>query len=87
MDCVEAFVAGYTKVVPLDLAEIEALPGAALAYNVMEASYDQSILDGILQRRMLPDHAEVLKDTLETIDWQLSNLDFVAAAVLRGVSR
>jgi Ser/Thr protein kinase RdoA (MazF antagonist) len=87
MDCVEAFVAGYTKVVPLDLAEIEALPGAALAYNVMEASYDQSILDGILQRRMLPNHAEVLKDTLETIDWQLSNLDFVAAAVLRGVSR
>ena len=87
MDSVEAFVAGYTKVVPLDLAEIEALPGAALAYNVMEASYDQSIIDGILQRRMLPNHADVLKDTLHTIDWQLSNLDFVAAAVLRGVSR
>ena len=87
MDCVEAFVAGYTKVVPLDLAEIEALPGAALAYNVMEASYDQSIIDGILPRRMLPDHADVLQDTLQSIDWQLSNLDFVAAAVLRGVSR
>ena len=87
MDCIEAFVAGYTKVVHLDQAEIEALPGAALAYNVMEASYDQSILDGILPRRMLPDHPEVLKDTLETIDWQLSNLDVVAAAVLKGVRR
>ncbi|MEY3602313.1 MAG: hypothetical protein RL169_1557 [Armatimonadota bacterium] len=85
MDCVEAFVAGYTKVVPLDQTEIEALPGAALAYNVMEASYDQSIMDGILPRRMLPDHAEVLKDTLQTIDWQLSNLDAVSAAVRRGV--
>ncbi|MFN7829655.1 MAG: phosphotransferase enzyme family protein, partial [Armatimonadota bacterium] len=85
MDCVEAFVAGYTKVVPLDQTEIEALPGAALAYNVMEASYDQSIIDGILPRRMLPDHAEVLKDTLQTIDWQLSNLDVVSAAVRRGV--
>jgi Ser/Thr protein kinase RdoA (MazF antagonist) len=85
MDCVEAFLAGYTKVVPLDQTEIEALPGAALAYNVMEASYDQSIIDGILQRRMLPDHAEVLKDTLQTIDWQLSNLDAVSAAVRRGV--
>ena len=87
MDCFEAFVAGYTKVVPLDQTEIEVLPGAALAYNVMEASYDQSIMDGILPRRMLPDHGDVLKDTLQTIDWQLSNLDFVAAAVLRGVSR
>ena len=85
MDCIEAFVAGYTKVVPLDQTEIEALPGAALAYNVMEASYDQSIMDGILPRRMLPDHAEVLKDTLQTIDWQLSNLDAVSAAVRRGV--
>jgi Ser/Thr protein kinase RdoA (MazF antagonist) len=85
MDCVEAFLAGYTKVVPLDQTEIEALPGAALAYNVMEASYDQSIMDGILPRRMLPDHAEVLKDTLQTIDWQLSNLDAVSAAVRRGV--
>ena len=87
MDCIEAFVAGYTKVVHLDQAEIEALPGAALAYNVMEASYDQSILDGILPRRMLPDHPEVFKDTLETIDWQLSNLDVVADAVLKGVRR
>ena len=85
MDCVEAFVAGYTKVVPLDQTEIEALPGAALAYNVMEASYDQSIIDGILPRRMLPDHAEVLKDTLQTIDWHLCNLDAVSAAVRRGV--
>lgn len=61
------------------------MPGAVLAYNVMEASYDQSIMDGILQRRRLPDHAEVLKDTLQTIDWQLSNLDAVSAAVRRGV--
>jgi len=85
MDCVEAFVAGYTKVVPLDPKEIESLPGAVLAYNVMEASYDQSIMDGVLPRRMLPDHAEVLQDTLQTIDWQLSNLDAVPAAVRRGV--
>jgi len=87
MDCVEAFVAGYIKVTKLDQAEIEALPGAMLAYNVLEASYNQSILDGILQRRMFPDHAEVLHDTLQTIDWQLSNLDAVSAAVRRGFDR
>ena len=85
MDCVEQFVAGYSKVVPLDRTEIESLPGAVLAYNVMEASYDQSIMDGVLPRRMLPDHAEVLQDTLQTIDWQLSNLDSIPAAVRRGV--
>jgi Ser/Thr protein kinase RdoA (MazF antagonist) len=87
IDCVEAFLAGYIKVTKLDQAEIEALPGAMLAYNVLEASYYQSILDGILQRRMFPDHAEVLHDTLQTIDWQLSNLDAVSVAVRRGVSR
>jgi len=86
-DCVEAFVAGYIKVTQLDHTEIEALPGAMLAYNVLEASYNQSILDGILPRRMFPDHAEVLHDTLQTIDWQLSDLDAVSAAVRRGVSR
>jgi len=86
-DCVEAFVAGYIKVSKLDQAEIEALPGAMLAYNVLEASYNQCILDGILPRRMFPDHAEVLHDTLQTIDWQLSHLDAVSAAVQRGVSR
>ena len=85
MDCVEAFVAGYTKVVPLDRTEIESLPGAVLAYNVMEASYNQSIMDGVLTRRMFPDHAEVLQDTLQTIDWQLSNPDSISAAVRRGV--
>jgi Ser/Thr protein kinase RdoA (MazF antagonist) len=86
-DCVEAFLAGYIKVTKLDQDEIEALPGAMLAYNVLEASYNQSILDGILPRRMFPDHAEVLHDTLQTIDWQLSHLDAVSAAVRRGVSR
>lgn len=86
-DCVEAFVAGYIKVTKLDQTEIEALPGAMLAYNVLEASYNQCILDGILPRRMFPDHAEVLHDTLQTIDWQLSHLDAVSAAVHRGVSR
>jgi len=85
LDCVEAFIAGYNKVTKLDQAEIEALPGAMLAYNVLEASYNQSILDGILPRRMFPDHAEVLHDTLQTIDWQLSHLDTVSAAVQRGV--
>jgi Ser/Thr protein kinase RdoA (MazF antagonist) len=87
MDCVEAFVAGYIKVTKLDQAEIEALPGAMLAYNVLEASYNQSILDGILSRRMFPDHADVLLDTLQTIDWQLSHLDAVSAAVRRGFDR
>jgi hypothetical protein len=44
-------------------------------------------LDGILPRRMFPDHADVLLDTLQTIDWQLSHLDAVSTAVRRGVSR
>ncbi|MFM7188277.1 MAG: phosphotransferase enzyme family protein [Armatimonadota bacterium] len=85
LDCVEMFVEGYNNVTPLDRTEIEALPGAMLAYNILEASYDQSILDGILTRRLLPDHADGLKDTLQTIDWQLCHLNAVSEAVRKGV--
>lgn len=48
-------------------------------------SHQELSMDGVLQRRMLPDHAEVLQDTLQTIDWQLSNLDSIPTAVRRGV--
>lgn len=83
--CIEGFVSGYSSVSQLQHIELEALPSAILAYNVMEATYDQSILDGTLERRILPDHAETLADTLRTIEWQLSSPESVESAVERAL--
>lgn len=85
LDHIAGFVAGYHETAPLEAAEIEALPAAIAAGNVLEASYHQEILAGTLARRRLPDHKEVLADTIEAATWHLANHEAVAAAVRAGL--
>lgn len=85
LECVEYFLSGYHQVSRLSEAEVRALPGALLAQNLVEAGYDQAILDGVLERRMLPDHRAVLQDTLRTIDWQLSNHAMITRRILDAI--
>ncbi len=65
------FLQGYQKLSPLSEAELAAVPAAVIAGNVIEASYNQRILTGELDRRRLPDHEDVLRDTIEAARWQL----------------
>lgn len=74
-------VRGYQTVTPLTDRELETLPAMILACNLIEVSYDQKISDGVLERRMLPDHRETLADTIEATRWQLANYSAVEAAV------
>lgn len=66
-------ISGYQAVTALTGPELEALPALILACNLVEISYDQQIADGVLERRMLPDHHEILADTIEATRWQLAN--------------
>ena len=63
---------GYHKCNPLSPEEIEAIPAAIAAGNVLEVSYHQEVLDGTLPRRRLPDHEAVLADTVEAARWHLA---------------
>lgn len=81
LDHLAGFLIGYHKLNPLGSAEIEALPSAIAAGNVLEASYFQEIAAGTLPRRKLPDHDAVLADTVEAAGWHLANYEEVAAAV------
>lgn len=78
---IRPLINGYQGVSPLTEAELEALPAVILACNLIEVSYDQQIADGVLERRMLPDHHEALADTIEATRWQLANLGAVEDAV------
>jgi len=74
-------VRGYQSVVPLTRRELDALPGLIMACNLIEVSYEQRIADGLLERRMLPDHHESLADTIEATRWQLANYGAIERAV------
>lgn len=75
------FLIGFHTINPLDPAEIEVLPAAIAAANVLEVSSHEEILAGTLPRRKLPDHEAVLADTVEAAGWHLANYEEVAAAV------
>ncbi|GAB3925429.1 hypothetical protein GCM10011575_05730 [Microlunatus endophyticus] len=82
-------IAGYHSVSPLTEQELDALPAMIMICNLIEVSYEQQIADGLLERRMLPDHHEQLADTIEATRWQLANYGAVeesvrSAAPLRG---
>lgn len=74
-------IRGYHKASPLSDQELNALPAAIAAGNIIEASYGQQIASGVLQRRKLPDHDEVLADTIEAARWHLANYTAVEEAV------
>jgi Ser/Thr protein kinase RdoA (MazF antagonist) len=86
LDHLAGFLTGYHKTNPLGSAEIEALPAAIAAGNVLEVSYHQEILAGTLLRRKLPDHEAVLAETVEAAGWHLANYEEVAAAVRSSVA-
>ncbi|WP_152360248.1 phosphotransferase enzyme family protein [Microlunatus speluncae] len=79
---VVGFLRGYQKISPLSAAELAAVPLTMIAGNVIEASYFQQILSGELDRRRLPDHEEVLRDSLEAARWQLAELAAIRSAVI-----
>jgi Ser/Thr protein kinase RdoA (MazF antagonist) len=86
LDHLAGFLSGYHKKSSLSPAEIEALPAAIAAGNVLEASYHREILAGTLPRRRLPDHDAILADTVEAAGWHLSHHEEVAAAVRSSVA-
>ncbi|QDP96155.1 phosphotransferase [Microlunatus elymi] len=74
-------IRGYQRANPLSGQELNALPACIAAGNIIEASYGQEIASGQLERRMLPDHDQVLADTIEAARWQLANYTAVEEAV------
>jgi Ser/Thr protein kinase RdoA (MazF antagonist) len=80
-DHIRPFLHGYQQVCRLADAELRALPGTILAANVLEVSFGQEVASGRLQRRILPDHDEVLADAVEAARWQLANLAQVESIV------
>ena len=81
LDNFAGFLSGYHKANPLSSAEIEALPSAIAAGNLLEVSYLREISAGTLPRRKLPDHDAVLADTTEAASWHLANFEELAATV------
>jgi Ser/Thr protein kinase RdoA (MazF antagonist) len=82
LGCVKPFLDGYRNVVALTAAELAVMPELIMAANIIEVSYSQKVASGLLDRRMLPDHLEVLADTTETVRWQLAHLDELRHAVV-----
>lgn len=72
---------GYQWVNPLSRSELDAVPAMIMLCNLVEVSYEQRIADGLLERRMLPDHHEQLADTIEAARWQLANYGALEDAV------
>ena len=73
LEHIQPLIRGYQAVSPLTGAELDALSAMILAGNLIEVSYGQQIADGVLERRMLPDHHEVLTDAIEATRWQLAH--------------
>lgn len=80
-DHLAPFLRGYQEVSPLDRDELAALSGLIAAANLIETSYFMEISSGSLQRRMLPDHDDVMADSAEAAQWQLLHWDDAERAV------
>lgn len=78
---IDPFIRGYHQTCPLSEQELDALPAAIAAGNIIEASYNQKIASGLLERRQLPDHHEVLADAVEAARWHLANYSAVEETV------
>lgn len=81
LDHIPEFLRGFQAMNPLEPVEIVALPAAIAAGNILETSYFMEISAGTLIRRKLPDHDEVLADTIEATHWHLTHWDAVVDAV------
>lgn len=81
LDHIGPLLGGYHRHNPLSSAEIEALAACIAVGNILEVSYGQRIASGLLERRMLPDHYDVLADAVDAARWHLANYGAVEAAV------
>jgi Ser/Thr protein kinase RdoA (MazF antagonist) len=81
LDYIGRVIYGYHRTSRLTDAELNALPASIAAGNLIEASYGQQLTSGLLERRRLPDHDEVLADTIEAARWHLANYSAVEDAV------
>lgn len=81
LDYIGGLLRGYHRASPLNGAELEALPAGIAAGNIIEASYNQRIASGLLERRKLRDHDEVLADSIEAARWHLNNYTAVKEAI------
>lgn len=70
-------IRGYDAAGPMDYIEKAALPAAILAANIVEVAYFRDVAEGKLERRMLPDHLDVLADSVEGAKWHLHNYDLI----------
>lgn len=77
------FLHGYQGVSPLSSRERNALPVMIAAANIIEVSYFSEIATGMLDRRMLSDHDEVLADSIEAAEWHLTHWHEVVDATNR----
>lgn len=78
------FLRGYRAIVDLQPEEVAALPSLIATANVIEVSYFMEIASGVLNRRMLSDHQEVLDDSIEAAAWHFAHWDEVVAPVTGG---
>jgi Ser/Thr protein kinase RdoA (MazF antagonist) len=78
---IAAFLRGYHEVTQLHQSEQAALPAAILVGNLVEVSYFRDVASGILSRRQLPDHFEVLEDTARAAAWHLDHYELVCDAI------
>lgn len=81
LDHIQPFLRGYRQANPLSEREIAALPAMIATANVIEVSYFMEIAAGVLERRKLSDHDDVLADSIEAAEWHLSHWDDVVNAV------
>lgn len=84
LEHVSRFVRGYHGTSPLDEAEIRAIPAMIAAKHLLEASWTQRILSGLLERRLLPSQAAELEPTLEALRRQLHEGSALTEAVRSG---
>lgn len=81
LDHVEQFLAGYHRTYPLTEAEIAAIPASIAAGNVLEVTSLQAISNGTLPRRRMPDHDDILANTIEVARWHLAHVEEVVGLV------
>lgn len=70
---VTAFVGGYHRASPLDEDESHAIPSMIATMHLLEASWTRRIMDGDLERRLLPEQEAELDPTLEALRWQFQH--------------
>lgn len=81
LDHIAPFLRGYHEICPLSSRERSALPAMIATANVIEVSYFMEIAAGVLDRRKLSDHHEVLADSTEAAVWHLAHWKEVADSV------